>query len=230
MTTIRAIVKNVAIIGAGSLVLIWWDKRKSAVPNRVRTLAHEAVALQQDNVVDGDGGSSARKKWKEALALSHANSLSPKVLFNLSFALACNLDESGEKELAEQEFKRALQAFPLEYDVHSLEENTRNRVGVTLDRLAQREQDRGRFAEAMVLYDRALDALATPEEVATLNAEFLTRSTHVETIAGILSNVATLYVQLGREESAKQVLDKSDLLMNSLKMSSLNLAPTDESS
>lgn len=222
------------------------------MPNQVRELAYEAAALQREEQevkeakVEELGTSSrlsqthnrasthnnaflARKKWKEALALSVSNSLSPKVLFNLTFALACNLDDAGDKVLAEQEFKNALAVFPENFDIHELEENTRARVGIALDRLAQIEQDRGKFAEAMLLYDRALDALATPEEVATMAPSFLARPIHVEAIAGVLNNVATLYAQLGKEPAARTVLERSEALMNARKMSSLNLEPGDQS-
>ena len=257
------VAKNVAIIGVGSAALIWWERRKNAVPRQVRDLAYEAAELQREGQAqirkqreterlvnsapyapptaasipplssatersmgnNNNNSNLARRKWKEALAISTANSLSPKVLFNLTFALACNLDESGETVLAEQEFKNALASFPENFDLHTLEENTRARVGITLDRLAQMEQDRGKYAEAMLLYDRALDAMATPEEVATLANSLLERPVIVEAIAGVLNNVSTLYVQLGREPAARKVLERSEALMNSRKMSSVNIEP-----
>jgi tetratricopeptide (TPR) repeat protein len=220
----RAVAKNVVIIGAGSAAMIWWDnQRRSAAPRQVRDLAVEAVALQSDTASMRDNSALARKKWKEAIAISEANILSPKVAFNLSFALACNLESSGQVEQAEEAYKKSLASFPVGFDIHSLEENTRNRVGVTLDRLAQREQDRGKIKEALVLYERALDALATPQEVAQMAPSLMERKPHVETLAGILNNLSTAYLEMGLMDAAAKISLKSEAMMDALKMSSVVL-------
>jgi tetratricopeptide (TPR) repeat protein len=224
---LRAVAKNVAIIGAGSAAMIWWDNhRKSAAPRQVRDLAYEAAALQGAGTPlpdDTNNSALARRKWKEAIAISEANVMSPKISFNLAFALACNLEESGHVEQAEDAFKKALASFPVGFDIHSLEENTRNRVAVTLDRLAQREQDRGKMREALVLYERALDAVASPQEVASMSPTLLERKAHVETVAGILNNLAGAYFELGHKAASDKVLQKSELFMNALNMSSVNI-------
>ena len=215
--TLHFVLKNALIIGTGSAALIWWENRKTAAPGKVSKLAKEAVELQKDQM-NLNNQYVARKKWQESLAIAQANEFPPKINFNLQFALACNLDEAGEKDKAEEQFKRALESFPPGFDLHSLEENTRMRVSVCLDRLAQREHDRGNFSEALLLYDRALDALATPEEVQTLAPSLLSRLSHLETLAAILNNVSTLYLEIGEEDASNKVKALSDALLDKLKL------------
>jgi len=222
MTTFRTVAKNVAIIGVGAGLIVWWENKNFFVSRKVRTLVHEAVELEKEGRLV-DNGTRARKKWREALALSNSSDLSPSVQFNLSFALACSLDEAGEDSQAEMEFSRSLKAFPPGFDVHSLPENTRNRVGVALDRLAQKQHDRGQYNQAMSLYDRACDALASPSEVANMDSSFLQRRTNVETVAAVLHNISVLYNEIGKPSAAEQAAVRSRALLDALQMSQLNL-------
>lgn len=143
--------------------------------------------------------------------------LTPRINFNLCFQLGAHRLELGDEEGAMESFASALQAFPEGFDLHRLEPKTRRRVSVALDHLAQFHQDRQQLARAMELYDRALDAIASPGQVRVLLAgkepdpPLLPEQVH--SLAGTLNNLATLYFALGREQDSRACLDVSDRLM-----------------
>jgi hypothetical protein len=74
-------------------------------------------------------------------------------------------------------------------------------------------QNRHEFDPAMTFYDRALDALAEPAEVKKLvETPGLTKLSPktVESLAGVFNNIATLYVDMGREDEARATLIVSE--------------------
>lgn len=186
------------------------------------TLAGEANA--RNGVVVSSEANEAREKWTRALEISKANDFPPGIKFNLTFALACNLYDAGDLQKAERAFNDALRVFPPGTDIHELPENTRHRVGITLDRLAQLAQNKKRYQEALNLYARALDALMTPQEIGKMDAKWIAaKPAYVESAAGIFNNLATLYKELGRERQGLDALDRSDALLAALKQSRVEL-------
>ncbi|KAH9256031.1 hypothetical protein BASA81_005807 [Batrachochytrium salamandrivorans] len=148
--------------------------------------------------------------------------LTPRINFNLYFQLGAHRLEMGEVEDAMKNFTLALQAFPEGFDLHRLEPRTRRRVSVALDHLAQFHQDRKQLAQAMELYDRALDAIASPGQVRLLlsgkEPDPPLLPEHIHSLAGTLNNLATLYFDLGREQDSRACLDVSDRLLKETPM------------
>ena len=211
-TFARKVAYNAAIIAVGAGAFIAYDRMRDTVPKQVQRLVHDAVELELQGPVSGDNGSLARRKWREATITAKANEMDPKVQFNINFFLACNLEEGGKDEEAEREFKLALSSFPPTFNFDELDNSTKNRVAVCLDRLAQREQDRANFANALHLYVEALSMLATPEEVMNADEKFLERKAHVWSVAGLLNNMSTLMYELDLKEEAKKSEELSQRL------------------
>lgn len=221
-TLFRKVLWNVGIIGAGSAALIYYEKsQREVVPKQIQKLVHEAVALEHEAHGRRDESVLARRKWQEAAIAAKANNLSPTVKFNTSFFLACNLDEAGKSVEAEREFEVARAAFPPNFDFQSLNYNTRDRVAVCIDRLAQREQDRKNYVRALQMYVEALEVLASPEEVQNTDERFLSRPAHVMSAAGLLNNMTTLFMEVGLTESAA----RSEATSKKLKALALNHVP-----
>ena len=165
--------------------------------------------------------------WQQAVEVSKEAPFTPKIKFGLNFQLATHHLEFDDKENAEVAFLDALSAFPPGFDLHSLPPSIRYRVAVCLDNLAQFHQDRKEYAKAMEFYDRALDALCSPQEVyalldsSTKPEESRMELKHVEGLAGILNNISTLYAEIGSEEKARDVFKTSERCMKILPQSSV---------
>lgn len=208
----RKFLYNAAIISVGSAALIYWDRTRDNVPKQVRRLVHEAVNLEIEPKGEGDDGSLARRKWKEATITAKANQLKPSIAFNTNFFLACNLEEAGRVDEALREYESAINNFPKDFDYRSLDDATKNRVSVTLDRLAQKAQDEKDYQTALRLYVDALGVLATPEEVTSGDEKFLSKKAHVQSVAGLLNNMTTLLYEVGLKDEAEKAEDMSTML------------------
>lgn len=201
---------GVALVGAGSLLWIANDNYHAREADQVKSLVKQAVELDQEK------NPTARRKWIESAAVAKGTNLSTPVQFTIAFGLAHSFEQNGDLELAEAQFRKALNVFPPDTDVRSLTPAVRLKLATVYDRLAQRQQDRKDYQSALDLYAKALEALADADQVDEPSPEFLDLCENVTALAGVLNNVATLYVALNRDNAAQMLVDKSDKLMGKL--------------
>jgi tetratricopeptide (TPR) repeat protein len=209
--------KTASLLGATLVcvgALVWLDDRDRAqrLPGRILASAqHASNAIHPKQAVE---------HWSRAHALSlSSNETSGVIRFTVGYGLATSLESAGMLQAAEHEYRECVKHVNTD-DVHALTDTQQLRLAQCLDRLAQFEQDNNKLAQALVLYDRALDVLATPDEVRQASVLLLKRQGHAHAVAGILNNVGTLYAQLGQTQSAEHVSALSEHILSSLVESS----------
>jgi len=194
---------GVAIMSAGALIGLAYAYDRRTLPGRIL----ESAVAASDPHLPLD---SKIARWKKAQQLANSSSeTAGPVRFTLGYGLAQTLAEHpSTSRLAEAEFTKALGELDNVENVHSLSDVQRLRLAITLDSLAQIRQDKKDFNNALCFYDRALDCIATPEEVRLASPSLIERGAS-KTTAGILNNYATLLMEMGESKGADLMLDYS---------------------
>jgi len=195
----------------------------------------DRLAVSVNNTIDRakiaeDKGlyKQAIREYEDAIQSVNDNPFSQQSRFAVLFALGQCYEKAGMITQMQEAYKESLRLLgdtELGKDIPPEDRGTladRNRVrrwkGIICERLGQIEQDNQSFNPALGYYIAALESFAGDPVVvekifqAHVNSEILAKqmlsTKNAVNIAGVLNNIAMLFLEIGEPANAKNVLDR----------------------